>query len=186
MDSTERRFPPASAIAVTFAAGFFAACATVYLLGGFGHFLLSAVALTIAVPAVLILSVTTILVDRFAPARRRAMNSLLNFVSWPIAFTAAQIPGLFVGLSITSWQVTQAKQWCDGLAPELEAFRARTGEYPSELEKLGIGLRPPKMCRQSLLYQATPMGYALDFADEASWLSGYAYSSERGTWSHYD
>jgi hypothetical protein len=96
-----------------------------------------------------------------------------------------QVVGFIGGIKLDDYRSRVAREWCESLAPALEDWRASHGEYPKELAQLGIELDPPRYCQKGLIYLAREGGYFLYFPDEGL-LSGWAYSSERGDWSHYD
>ncbi len=157
------------------------------VIGVFGAFLLLMLMVCVVVPVGIVLA----LINEISAACRREplrpVGASICRVALVVAiFTTAQIPGLIAGFGIQQLQVTTAEHWCESLIPHLEAFRTRTGEYPSDLSQLGIELDPPFLCRGGgLLYLARQNDYTFDFFD-GGWLSGYWYSSDKGSWGHYD
>lgn len=100
--------------------------------------------------------------------------------------------GLFVFVlaagACISWrqsQVEDAKEWCERVADDVEAWRASHGEYPASLAEAGLGNDPPALCASGLIYGTRPEGgFYLDFSEFL--LIGWCYQSSDRTWHRYD
>lgn len=186
--SSQIRWTPRwRAIRVALAVGLICSAGAPVLFGGVG---LAFLILACVVPAALLGAAGVVAVVISTCFKDPSTREFGASASRAALLGASLLPGLVVvffgSLMIDQMRVESAMQWCDGLKPNLEAWRALHGAYPQQLSELGIELDPPSYCQDGgLLYRATETGYVLDFADDG-WLSGYAYSSEDHNWSHYN
>ncbi len=81
--------------------------------------------------------------------------------------------------------VDDAKRWCEGVAVQVEAWRAAHGRLPVTLDEAGLGTDPPALCRSGLIYKVEPERFVLDFGT-GLWVSGWCYDSRTRAWVRYN
>ncbi len=179
--------PRTARVLIATGVGFLGSVLIGLAMGGFVQFMIFGLTFVLGLALAFLLGVISI-VMRFRQGESARQTSAQN-CRGALLLTlcvVAQFGGLLAGMVINEIHVDNAMHWCEGLGPRLEAWRERTGEYPKELSELGNDLDPPRFCRHGLIYHPSATGYVIDFDDESSLFSGYAYNSESRTWSHYD
>lgn len=92
------------------------------------------------------------------------------------------------GSLVNERDVERAMEYCESLVPALETHRSGTGEYPRELEELGVTAAdvPAYLRDQGRFYALGRDGGYRFRVDKAVLLGGYEYSSRTGAWTFED
>lgn len=112
--------------------------------------------------------------------QRKPWIRVLRFLGGAALALVASFVALRVGLA---WMAGNARDWCDGVAVELEAWRAVHGRYPATLHEADLLHSRPVLCREGLGYRAHDDWFYLDFSTGI--LSGWCYDSSKRTWTSY-
>jgi hypothetical protein len=91
------------------------------------------------------------------------------------------------GWLLTEWQVDQSKSYCQRLVPELEAYKAEHGGYPSSISQVTGDRKPPrKLRRQKIGFYYGDLGqYEFHIEDQRQFFGFWVYSSGSPKW-HVD
>ena len=112
--------------------------------------------------------------------------------AWPViavgVIAGSCLISLPIGSLVNRYEMTRARQFCDGLRPGLDRFRRSNGRYPGQLSELPIKVQPPWLLDGTEFYhlEGAGSGYRFSFVDPSRFLAGYDFDSRRGTWDYWD
>ena len=155
---------------------------------GQGHFLVDVLILSaciwIAVPLFLFSSIFLVV------SYRKAHPTMISFGQW-IMLGSLVVGSTFASLNfggiLNSKGIETAKAYCEQLAVTLDAAKAQTGSYPTNLAAIVEPSQLPRVLKNgNLYYHAQDTNFSITFSDPGGLMNGWDFNGNTKRWSRWD